>query len=347
MKIDLEVINDLSLLNIVFNTKETLNIENLEFLNLIFAKDGAYMAIKSNFGVVFDRTKLPYANRGLFPLFDEEDIQYSFRSFIRKPDISVLEEILEYFKFVCNKTKDELLVIVYYDTQTDEFINEIVKTQVVSGGSVEYAYNKDYEMDERYVKYLEIHSHHSMGASFSGTDNNDESNRTLYFCGVLGKINPLTTNIFNMDHKFRIWSGSRFIEIPIYEVFETHTTQPELSEDKIEELDTLLKVSNAIKERARQKHQKHGGFIEGGFTDGGFPDMINRFSDKSNQIPPFTKGLPELLRIESVRSAIEEAGGDPDDINDLDLLTEDELDRLPIEWQSEGGRALLDTIGGR
>ena len=335
MRIDLNKINDLSLLNIFFHNKKKLNYKEFEFLNLVFSREGAFIAIKSNFGIVFDKTELPYKNKGLNSLFGDEDIIYSFESFIPKPDISVLEEILEYFKYVCNKTKEELLVIVYYDTQNDNFITEIVKTQIVSGGSVEYAYNRRYEMDSRYVKYLEIHSHHSMGASFSGTDNNDESNRTLYFCGVLGKIHPYTSNIFNIDHKFRIWSGLRFIEIPIYEVFETHTAQPDLSDEKKEELDNLIKVSNAIKQATQAKNQTRIAPVRSGV---GIPELPFFMEDRPGD------GFYSLFQSEAVRSALEEMGIDPDDQDALDTLSEEELDKLPIEWEKDG-KDLLERRG--
>ena len=324
MKIDMEKLNDLSLMNVIFHTKKQLDYDSMEFLNLVFAREGVFLAIKSKFGIVFDKTNLPYKNKGLQPLFKGEDYIYSFESFIRKPDINVLQNILEMFKYVCGKTKEELLTIVYYDTEEDTFITDLVKTQIVSGGSVDYAYNQKYEMDERYIKYLEIHSHHAMGASFSGTDNRDESNRTLYFCGVLGKINPNTSNIFNIDHKFRIWSGSRFIEIPIHEVFNTYTDPVILTDAQMDELDNVIEISNKIKTMTGlHNQQKHGHIGNGIFNMGSKSDT-------------FQGGQQD-----AVRAALENMGLDPDDPDVFDTLSELELENLPIEWQTDG-KELID-----
>ena len=314
-KIDIEKLNDLSLMNIIFHTKKKLDTESMEFLNLVFAREGAFLAIKSRFGIVFDRTNLPYKNKGLHPLFDDEDVVYSFQSFIRKPDISVLQGILETFKYVCGKTNHELLTIVYYDTEEDRFITDIVRTQIITGGSVQYAYNKALEMNERFIKYLEIHSHHSMGASFSGTDNKDESNRTLYFC-VLGKINPVTSNLYNIDHKFRIWSGSRFIEIPIYEVFETHTEPVKLEPEVEDQLDTIIEVSRTIRQMQQQSQTKH----RSGTPALGFP-------------PEYGSHMNNTLK-----EALENMGLDINDPDVLETLEENELDQLPIDWEEETDR---------
>lgn len=311
--IDLDQINDLSLMNIIFNTTPEFGVDNLEFLNLVFAREGAFICIKSDFGYVLDKTTLPYRNKGLEPLFDDDQYVYYFESFIPKPDITVLEEILEYFKFICGKTKEELLVILYYDTKTKKFITEIVR-QIVSGGSVEYAYNKKYEMESRYIKYLEIHSHHSMAANFSGTDNNDESNRTLYFCGVLGKINPIQSNVFNIDHTFRIWTGLRFIQIPLYEVFETHTQNIELSESKKNELKKIIEVSDIIQNIRRNQQQ-----------------IITPMNQTGIPTPGFR---PNNFQGEAIRSALEDLGVDPDDPDILDQLDDDDLDNLPILWRN-------------
>ena len=320
--IDMNEINGLSMTNVLFNTTDINNIvSKLEFLNLVFSREGAFIAIKTKFGYVFDKTTLPYKNKGLNPLFEDDATIYYFESFIPKPDITVLEEILDCFKYVCTKTKEELLIIIYFDTKTEKFITEIVRTQIVSGGSVEYSYNKKYEMTDRYIKYLEIHSHHSMMASFSGTDNKDESHRTLYFCGVLGKINAVDTNIFNMDHKFRIWTGLRFIEIPLYEVFETHINNTGLSNRNQKILDEVLETSNMIK-KMREEEARSKVFNPPGF---------NIPASKIDILPN-----RNLTQIETIRSVLEDMGADPDDEDVLNQLDEDELRQLPPIWRTSG-----------
>lgn len=304
--IDLEEINGRSLMTVQFDRiDEPLNFDKLPFFNIIFAGDGQYFAINSPFGTVIQKfPAVKYRNL----LLQKYEFDWAFRPKIKKAPRQIFEQILECFKYVNGKINNELLVIIYYDTIKKEHVMDIVQMQIVSGGSVDYAYNKKYEMDSRYIKYLEIHSHNSMGANFSGTDNNDESNRTMYFCGVLGKI-ANESNVYNVDQRFRIWTGLAFQYVEASEVFDgLEIKLPKILSKNKNVLDKILKISEIIKEK------RNAGLTgTAGVTT-----------------PPF---LPPA----SILPPQEE----------MDEMDDEDLDQLFVEWSEEGRQIADKAIRGQ
>lgn len=244
---NLDELNNNGIVSIHFDAiDKPLDVKKLSFLNLVFAGDGQYIVICSKFGASFEKVdSIKYRNL----LLRKYEFDWSFQPFIERAPKEMFEQILECFKYIVGKTNDELLIIIYYDTIEKTHIMDIVKLQLVTGASVKYAYNKKYEMDDRYIKYLEIHSHNTMAAGFSGTDNQDESNRTMYYCGVIGKIDG-DSNIFNVDQKFRIWTGTKFQLIPPSEVFEgLELPKVEVIDEYKTTLDRILIVSKIAKDQ--------------------------------------------------------------------------------------------------
>jgi hypothetical protein len=84
--------------------------------------------------------------------------------------------------------------------------------QTVTSVSVESSENPAYTGD-RYIHYMDIHSHNSMKAFFSTTDNSDEKATRLYT--VIGRLDK-----YFPDIKTRISNGGKFMEIDPAEVFE-------------------------------------------------------------------------------------------------------------------------------
>ena len=201
---------------------------------------------------------------------------------------------------------------------------DIVKLQIVSGGAVKYAYNKTLEMEERYVKYLEIHSHNTMAAGFSGTDNNDESNRTLYYCGVIGKIND-HSNIYNVDQKFRVWTGDRFRELPAWEIFDTYVPTPGVNDEHKKRLDQILAISKAAKEKNK---------LQAGIN------MYPGLQSNNNQTPgKKTMILPSTGReVDIIRDHMNIFDSNPlsnkyPTVEELSEMDDDELQEWGIIWE--------------
>lgn len=309
---DLNEINEHSIINVIFDQDKTpLDINQLDYLNLVFTRDGIFLVQKNRFGISFERIEQPYKNRSL----RRYKFNWAIESFLPKPDKVMFEEILECFKYIVGQTKDELLIIIYYDTQEKKHIMDIVKVQLISGGAVKYAYNKDYEMEDRYIKYLEIHSHNTMHANFSGTDNGDEKKMLCYY-GVIGQINE-HSNIYSVDQKFRIWTGKEFREVKPWEVFDSYMKTIVIKDENKDQMDEILRISKAAMEL--KKNMALPG-VGGQFHGPGIHKLSNGKEIEvleDNMLPIYPNLFTSLF--------------DPDPLDELD---DDELDESGILWDN-------------
>lgn len=310
--IDLNEINQHSIVNVLFDHKDQpIDIDQLDYINLVFTRDGIFLVQKNRFGISFERTEQPYKNRSL----RRYKFNWATESFIRKPNKAMFEEILECFKYIVKETKEELLIIIYYDTIEKEHIMDIVKVQLVTGGSVRYAYNKAYEMEDRYIKYLEIHSHNTMGANFSGTDNGDEK-KVLCFYGVIGKIDE-HSNIYSVDQKFRIWTGKEFREVKPWEVFDSYMRTTSIKDEHKKQMDEILRISKAATE-LRKNTSTIGNQTQ--FPNAGFHTLSNGKKVEiieDNIVPSFPNLFDQFFT--------------QDDFENMD---DDELDETGIMWDN-------------
>lgn len=119
-----------------------------------------------------------------------------------KVPYELYEQILAFFKKVMevNTSEVEAMIHVLYNPEQGYHLG--VPPQKISKASVSYDWN--------YVPagtsiVVDIHSHNTMGAFFSGTDNRDDANNISY-SGVFGKLKdaePMTVWRFNyMDKKY-------------------------------------------------------------------------------------------------------------------------------------------------
>jgi len=118
------------------------------------------------------------------PGFPKEENHPFFTMKYGKIPYKLLEEILYFFKAICDDSKDEVYMQIFYDREKGEYFNYCPK-QVVSGASVDY--ERDTELEEKHILVLEIHSHNTMNAYFSGIDDNDEKGDRFF--GVVGELN--------------------------------------------------------------------------------------------------------------------------------------------------------------
>lgn len=139
----------------------------------------------------------------------------------RKIPFVVYWKIVEFFRAVLDDLKSstseshggnlEAFILVIYNPKTDSF-HLYVPPHRVSGGRVEYDIKgvKD-EFPGCYI-VLDVHSHHSMGAFFSGTDDKDD-NRDRY-SGVIGKIDGLIP-----DFKVRFNTLGKHVDFSLEDIF--------------------------------------------------------------------------------------------------------------------------------
>lgn len=133
-----------------------------------------------------------------------------------KIPFKILLQIVSLFRDVCDMMNgDEALIQLYWDKTKQEYF-PFCPTQTTTSTNVTFLADKEKAFDDNLAHVMDIHSHNTMSAFFSATDDSSEKANKLY--GVIGKINqPIP------EYKFRTCNNGTYIDLSIFEVFETPT----------------------------------------------------------------------------------------------------------------------------
>ena len=126
---------------------------------------------------------------------------------------NILSFIVSFFRKLSNESQLEALANIYYKKEYEEYIIHIPE-QRLSKASVDTE-NTCSEDVEGLLHVMDIHSHNTMPANFSQTDNDDEKATRVY--AVIGRLDK-----FFPDITVRISNGGKFFEIPPEQVFELY-----------------------------------------------------------------------------------------------------------------------------
>lgn len=174
--------------------------------NIVIRGDGIYELRKTPFAYLCVKK-----SDGKFVGFPKEKNPNGFFALKNgRIPYSCLQKILHLFKSVCDDSKNEVYSQIFRNdtdggcgvegcgctTGTAPGFGNLglngaqgyfiyIPVQKVSGGSVNYT--RDQELEARHTLPCEIHSHNTMGAFFSGTDDEDEKADRFY--GVVGELN--------------------------------------------------------------------------------------------------------------------------------------------------------------
>lgn len=113
-----------------------------------------------------------------------EDMQAEFKMALPKIPAHIFSKVMGFFKSISDELHYEVLVHILYDTEEKEYIIKVPK-QRISEASVNSETDEPYP--DRYIHVMDFHSHNTMPAVFSGTDNADEKETRLY--AVAGRFN--------------------------------------------------------------------------------------------------------------------------------------------------------------
>lgn len=139
-----------------------------------------------------------------------EDIQAEFKMALPKIPAHIFSKVMGFFKSISDELHYEVLVHILYDTQEKEYIIKVPK-QRISEASVNSETDEPYP--DRYIHVMDFHSHNTMPAVFSETDNNDEKETRLY--AVAGRFNRTFPEI-----TVRAGCAGKFIPLNPEDVFE-------------------------------------------------------------------------------------------------------------------------------
>lgn len=139
-----------------------------------------------------------------------EDIRAEFKMALPKIPAHIFSKVMGFFKSISDELHYEVLVHILYDTEEKEYIIKVPK-QRISEASVNSETDEPYP--DRYIHVMDFHSHNTMPAVFSGTDNADEKETRLY--AVAGRFNRTFPEI-----TVRAGCAGKFIPLNPKDVFE-------------------------------------------------------------------------------------------------------------------------------
>ena len=139
-----------------------------------------------------------------------EDIRAEFKMALPKIPAHIFSKVMGFFKSISDELHYEVLVHILYDTEEKEYIIKVPK-QRISEASVNSETDEPYP--DRYIHVMDFHSHNTMPAVFSGTDNADEKETRLY--AVAGRFNRTFPEI-----TVRAGCAGKFIPLNPEDVFE-------------------------------------------------------------------------------------------------------------------------------
>lgn len=207
-----------------------LNEEKMTKLKTWFIQgDALYKVCKNELGTFgLKTTDLEIA--GLPNKFSKEVL---FKFVLPKIPQTLYMQVIAFFKQVMKVHNNaEAFAQFFYDKEEEKYLVHIPE-QEVSGARVSYQ-NKSNEYltnSGRYVFVFECHSHNSMGAFWSSTDDGDE--KELRFYGVFGKLDKRS-----YQEKFRMILDETAIELEASDIFDLQDTTAEVPEDWIKNVNT-------------------------------------------------------------------------------------------------------------
>lgn len=136
-----------------------------------------------------------------------QQVRAGFTPALPKIPLALIGQLTAFFRSFMEENEEyEAMAQIYWDKEKQEFFAYVPK-QSVSKMEIEADLREcPYNDEERYLCYADIHSHNSMEAFFSATDDMDERGTGLYF--VVGELDGFFPSI-----EARISCGGSFVSI--------------------------------------------------------------------------------------------------------------------------------------
>lgn len=229
---------DLGALLFGANSEVTNDIESCEKQFCVaLAKDGLYEKRNNPIGsFIFHKFKfdVPYSH-------NLKPITPSFKFKMDKIPGGFLDATVKLFRGIMLKMgNSESMIQIFWDTEKKEFFH-YVPEQYVSGVSIKFVHNEAYQSDSRYVWVIDIHSHNTMSAFFSGGDDRDEKSTRIF--GVLGQLNKE-----DFAHKFRAGCNGRYYDLKLEDIFDLENkTEVKIDDEDIKKVKPLSEMPESLR----------------------------------------------------------------------------------------------------
>ncbi len=121
--------------------------------------------------------------------------------------MELLAQIISFFRCCMSGPEEfEALAHIFWDREEEKFVAHIPK-QRVTKAHIDADLTQEDLPEDRYLHYIDIHSHNSMEAKFSRVDDEDERATRIYI--VVGRLDK-----FFPDITVRMSCGGSYLELP-------------------------------------------------------------------------------------------------------------------------------------
>ncbi len=121
--------------------------------------------------------------------------------------IGVLAQIISFFRcYMSGGEQFEAMAHILWDKREERFVVHIPE-QTVTKAHIDAELSRDDFPEDRYLHYIDIHSHNSMAAKFSPVDDEDERATRIYI--VVGRLDK-----FFPDIAVRMSCGGAYLDLP-------------------------------------------------------------------------------------------------------------------------------------
>lgn len=172
-------------------------------------------------------------NEILFPYLEKSG-ESNFEFKLPKIPFGLLTTVAGFFHSIMKTMNNsEVMVQIYWNFKREEYFI-YVPVQRVAGASISFDHSEELLNNPDVYWVLDIHSHNTMGAFFSGTDSSDERSTRLF--GVIGKIKDSE----HYDIVLRAGVNGKFTTIQVPDIFDLADTRKFVLPDDIEKRVTKM-----------------------------------------------------------------------------------------------------------
>ncbi len=126
-------------------------------------------------------------------VIDLESVRAGFTPALPLVPMELLAQIISFFRCCMTGPEEfEALAHILWDKQEQEFVVRVPE-QTVTKAHIDAELGRDDLPEERYLHYIDIHSHNSMEAKFSPVDDADEQATRIYI--VVGRLDKFFPDI--------------------------------------------------------------------------------------------------------------------------------------------------------
>ncbi len=140
-------------------------------------------------------------------VIDLESVRAGFTPALPLVPMELLAQIISFFRcYMKGVEQFEAMAHIFWDKQEEKFVAHIPK-QRVTKAHIDADLTQEDLPEDRYLHYIDIHSHNSMEAKFSPVDDEDEQATRIYI--VVGRLDK-----FFPDITVRMSCGGTYLTLP-------------------------------------------------------------------------------------------------------------------------------------